>query len=114
MAHDHLLGNAGLTGRQEVVRVPDGDELMEPVVHAPAQVMPPNCLRVFQSPRGGSCAESGGYGFVGPCAGLQEDGGCLIDIVRRAQAQGVEWAFEVAWDEYGNQTWRYAGPPLAE
>jgi hypothetical protein len=109
----HILGNAGLTGRQQVVRVPDSDEEMEPVTWEPAQVMPPNCLRVFQSPHGADCSEAGGYGFAGPCVGLQQDGSCLLSLVRRAQEQGVEWKFTVHWDEWGNQTWIYAGPPLA-
>lgn len=109
---DGILGNAGLTGRQPIDRNPPAEELGEPVVQEAAQVMPPNCLRVFQSPRGGSCSEAGGHGFAGPCVGLQEDGGCLLDIVRRAQERGVEWKFEVYWDELGNQSWRYAGPQI--
>lgn len=100
-------------GRQQIVRVPDEVEGGVPAVQEAAHVMPPNCLRVFQSPRGSDCSEAGGHGFVGTCPGLQEDGTCLLAIVRRANAQGVEWLFEVHWDEWGNQTWRYAGPPLA-
>jgi hypothetical protein len=91
----------------------DPEPLDEAVVWKPAQVMPPNCIRVSQSPRNHTCLDAGGQGFSGPCAGLQEDGSCLLGIVRRAQAQGVEWKFEVRWDEWGNQSWRYAGPPLA-
>lgn len=62
--------------------------------------MPSACLRVFSSPRPLDCPLD--------CPGLQQDGGCLTQIVRLANAAGVEWEFEL--DREGN--WIYCGAPL--
>lgn len=114
-----ILGAAGLTGRPLINRDHDlvqpigEDESGAPIFAEPPQpskAIPPNCLRILNSPlhagRGGGCSQG--------CVGLQADGGCLTDIVKRAQAAGVDWLFEVSYDGYGNQVWSYAGPPLPE
>lgn len=112
-----VLGGVGLLGRQQVVRVPDlerpveYDENGNPVFAqepAPGLTIPSNCLRVLNSPlpveRGGGCK--------GRCPGLQEDGSCLADLVKRANAHGVRWSFDVKVDEYGEQHWTYTGDPV--
>lgn len=110
-----VIGTAGLTGRPLIVRKadeleePEGyDEAGNPIWAEPRAVcpsIPPNCLRVLHSPLpvgyGGGCSHD--------CPGLQRDGGCLCDIVRAANEQGVEWSFEIDRDDY----WVYVGPPLA-
>lgn len=109
------VGSAGLTGRPQIVRLPDAldepdgyDEHGNPIwdePRAPGKAMPPNCLRVLNSPlpveRQGGCSLD--------CPGLQRDGSCLCDIVRAANEQGVDWKFEIDRDNY----WVYEGPPLA-
>jgi hypothetical protein len=63
--------------------------------------MPSRCLQTFASLQGKECPGV-------DCQGFQRDGGCLLGIVRRANAQGLTWVFEVDRDGY----WIYAGPPL--
>lgn len=111
------IGAAGLIGRTKIVRIPDeyeqpdgfDPETGDPIWGAPRAVgkaMPPNCLRVLNSPlpldRGGGCSID--------CPGKQRDGGCLCDIVRVANAQGIDWKFEV---DPRDNSWIYAGPDLA-
>lgn len=113
-----IVGAAGLTGRPQLpprpseMDEPDGfDESGDPVWDKPRAVgraMPSNCLRVMSSPlppdRGGGCAIS--------CPGRQRDGGCLVDVVRAADAQGVaEWGFELV-HEGETVWWDYVGPEL--
>lgn len=105
------IGAAGLTGRPQIQRpveleAPDGyDEDGNPVWDTPratGKAIPPACLRVLQLPEGkGECGLD--------CPGKQRDGGCLCDIVRAANAQGVDWSFEIdARDGF----WDYDGPEL--
>lgn len=75
------------------------DDQGEPIwvePRAPGKAIPSNCLRVLHSPlpvdRGGGCSLD--------CPGLQKDGSCLCDIVRAANAAGVEWAFEIDKNGY--------------
>lgn len=110
-----IVGSAGLTGRPSVrpvetepLEYDDDGRLIVPAPQAVGKAMPPSCLRVLSSPlpddRGGGCA-------IG-CPGRQRDGGCLLDIVKSAAAQGVEWSFELVHD--GETVWwDYAGPELA-
>ena len=69
------------------------------------RAIPSPCLRVLYSlfplDQGGGCQHD--------CPGVQPGGGCLCDIVRAADAQGVEWRFELDRDG----SWAYAGPPLS-
>ncbi len=108
-----ILGTGGLLRRpvgQPAQELPVDEEgnpyIPEPVT---VTVMPANCRRVLSSPlqpgMGGGCTPG--------CVGIQPDGGCLCDIVRRANDQGVECSFEVRWDGNGNQFWSYNGPVLA-
>jgi hypothetical protein len=104
-----ILGAAGLTGRQAIVRVPDFDvdeEGRKVPLTQPVGAMPGNCRRVQSSPlppeRGGGCRSD--------CPGRQRNGGCLLDVVRAAITAGIrDWRFEVdPTDLY----WDYAGPPI--
>lgn len=104
-----IIGHAGLVGRQQIVRVPD----LEPEGEAepsgkpmPSGAMPGNCRRVLSSPlsvdRGGGCG--------GDCQGRQRDGGCLLDVIRAAQAAGIQdWRFQI---DPVDRFWEYAGPPI--
>lgn len=117
---DSIIG-AGLTGRPSV-RLPN-TELEQPISYeedgtpvyaqesAPGSSLPATCLRILHSLN----PEAHG-GCPSDCAGRQVDGGCLCDIVRAANEQGVEWSFEVRVTEeidprYGG-VWTYTGPPL--
>lgn len=105
---------AGLTGRPQVRPVdsdlerPIGeDEQGNPVYAqeaAEGASIPGQCLRVLNTPL------TPGYGGECPydCPGRQEDGGCLADLVRWANDNGVEWSFEVRLTESGPQ-WVYTG-----
>lgn len=114
-----VVGSHGLTGRQQIIRVPDPelleDETVEiegvyvnvPASTQPSKAIPPNCIRVLSSPlpidRGGGCRAD--------CPGLQKDGGCLAEIVKAANTQGVDWSF--ALEREGERWWWvYAGPPV--
>ena len=104
-----ILGNAGLTGRQQVVRVPDfdvDDEGNAVPNRQPAGAMPGNCRRVLSSPlppdRGGGCPVD--------CPGRQRDGGCLLEVAKAAQAAGIrDWQFDV---NPVDLFWDYTGPPI--
>src|SRR6266404_1015950 len=100
-----IVGAAGLTGRPQRARPedleePDGyDENGNPIWLEPRAVgraIPPNCLRVLFSPlpedRGGGCSLD--------CPGQQRDGSCLCDIVRSADAQDIDWSFEIDREGY--------------
>lgn len=79
-----MLGNVGqaqLSGRPL-----DFDELNEGPSAGPGLALPPMCLRSLQSPRP-ECGTN--------CPGIQPDGCCLADVVRAAQAEGVELTFEI-------------------
>ncbi len=115
-----IVGGHGLTGRPLVPRPQDDpilpvgeDENGRPVFAeepAPGPTIPPSCLRLLVAPLrpdGSPRHTCDGY-----CPGRQPGGGCLVDIVRRAQAQGVEWRFDVIAHEDGRGEWRYAGDPL--
>jgi hypothetical protein len=80
------------------------DELEDPENGVPTlvrQSMPSTCQRVRQTQRLACPSE---------CPGRQRDGGCLLDIVKAAQAAGVEWAFEI--DTVEPFFWDYAGDPI--
>lgn len=110
-----LKGHQGLTGRQIVTRPtdlvsPDYDENGDPFFRdepAPGVTIPPACLRVMNMP-----VRDGSTNCRIECPGRQPDGGCLCDLVREANKQGVEWSFSVSLDEYGNQIWTYNGPKM--
>ena len=108
-----IIGAAGLTGRQQVVRVPDLDDLAEEEAVLPVggRTMPPSCTRCLQLGR--SCLDAGALGFSGACQGLQRDGSCLAELVRGANAAGVDWAFEVV-QEGDRVWWDYVGAPIPE
>ena len=73
-------------------------------------MMPANCRRVQAT--GGRCGTP-----FGDCEGRQRDGGCLLDLVRAAEAAGVRWAFEID-DRLPNLRvetnvfWDYCGDPI--
>lgn len=102
------LGNAGLTGRAQV-RPVNYDDIEDPEdldlsIERVALAMPSMCRRTLNMP------PSSPFSLCQPdCAGMQRDGGCLCDIVREANAQGVEWRFEIDASGY----WVYAGPALS-
>jgi hypothetical protein len=102
-----IIGTAGLTGRTQIVRVPDEyEEAEEPPLPGPARTnaeraMPPNCRFTQNSPHHHDCRHD--------CPGKQRNGGCLLDIVRAANKAGVKWRFEVdPRDHY----WDYVGPDI--
>ena len=100
-----VTGMSGLTGRRQIVRPePDEEFQEEGEPRSLGRAMPANCLRVLHSP----LAPDHGGGCTMDCPGLQRDGGCLCDIVRAANAKGVEWSFELDADNY----WVYVGPDL--
>lgn len=107
------LGTSGLTGRPQIPRVPDVEQFYDEdgrLVDPPpvrARTMPPNCLRVLSSPlpvdRGGGCNMD--------CPGRQRDGSCLAEIVKAANAAGLEWEFEIT--RVGETIWwDYIGPEI--
>ena len=112
------IGASGLIGRPSVrppnidLEQPVGyDEQGAPIFEQPpaeGPSIPGSCLRVLHTPlpvgQGGDCPFD--------CPGRQADNSCLLDIVRAAQAQDVEWSFEVKMMEWG-PLWIYNGPPLA-
>ncbi len=98
-------GAAGLTGRQQIVRIPEEYDDKDLPNRALGQAMPASCKRVMSSPlpvdQGGGCPYD--------CPGRQRDGGCLLDVVRAARAAGVRWKFDVdPHDHY----WDYDGDPI--
>jgi hypothetical protein len=109
-----MVGTAGLTGRPQRVR---NEELEQPdgylddgtpfwdTPRAVGRAIPPNCLRVLFSPlpadRGGGCSMD--------CPGKQHDGGCLCDLVRDANAQGIDWSFEIDREGFWNPVWNPNG-----
>lgn len=119
-----IIGSAGLTGRQQIVRDSEleveTDDEGRAILPPPKQVgkaMPPNCRRVLSSPlsidRGGGCSTD--------CPGRQRDGGCLLDVVRAAEAQGIDWSFEIVndgltlwWDFVGDAPRPIPVEPIVE
>lgn len=107
------IGAGGLIGRQQIARDHD---LVQPIsyeedgtpVYAepphPGHTIPPNCLRVLNSPlpleRGGGCNHD--------CPGKARDGACLLEKVREANECEIEWSFDIDADGY----WFYNGPEL--
>lgn len=108
------LGTSGLTGRPQIARAPEIEKVYDPETGLPVdpppvrvKSMPSNCLRVLSSPlaveRGGGCNMD--------CPGRQRDGACLAEIVKAANAAGVEWEFEVS--RVGEMIWwDYIGPEI--
>lgn len=108
-----VSGPSGLTGRVPIHRPQDDpiepvgeDEHGSPVfAETPADgpSLPPACLRRLSMPdRGDGRNQCDAY-----CAGRQRDGSCLTDIVRLAQAAGIEPSFELDSDGY----WIYNAAP---
>jgi hypothetical protein len=106
-----VVGPSGLTGRvpqprpQDEPILPVGeDENGGPVYAQPpgaGPAIPAGCLRRLTLP-------GGTHNCDAYCAGRQRDGGCLADVVRAAQAAGLEWRFELDPDGF----WTYAGDPI--
>lgn len=111
MSEPQIMG-AGLRGRPSVR--PPNDDVIEideygnpvylPAPPAEGVSIPASCLRVLNTP----LSQGGGGECPYDCAGRQEDGGCLADIVRWANENGIEWSFDVRLTESGPQ-WVYTG-----
>ncbi|MCI4354554.1 MAG: hypothetical protein L3K06_04235 [Thermoplasmata archaeon] len=100
----------GLTGRAPVrpVRVPPDEDTLaaRPDPDGPwMPSLPSRCLKVLNTitpqDEDGQCSPE--------CPGRSIDDTCILDTVRRALAQGVEYHFEIDRDGF----WYYDGPPLA-
>lgn len=102
-----VVGQHGLVGRMPVRPVEPPDEIVPG--ERENNALPSSCLREVVCDRPGRPSMCDAL-----CPGKQEDGSCLAEIVRRANAQGAQWKFEVKQKSETNFLWVYVGPPLEE